>query len=222
MMYSPKETEVITGVVRFAYTNLIRARSYGMNRRKKYGTVILLPKEDVQSKMKIDAAVFAAIQKGLSGSWNGEAPPQMRNVLRDGDEPSHDGKPPQSFFQNHFVISARNQYRPEVVDIDLMPVEDDCDVYGGMYGHALLDFYPFVNGETGDKGVSCNILAALKTADGQYLHVRPRAREAFFELVLSHYPTTRCKEIQAMEALRTPYQAPDRDAYGQYYRPSPP
>jgi hypothetical protein len=59
-------TRVVTGEVRFSYCNLLKPRASMQGGEEKYSVTILLPKSDVATKQRIDAAIEAAKQNGTS------------------------------------------------------------------------------------------------------------------------------------------------------------
>ena len=70
------DTRVMTGKVRLSYVHLFKPYSAEKGQEEKYSCTILVPKTDVQTKMKLDAAINAAIEKGISSVWNGVKPPK--------------------------------------------------------------------------------------------------------------------------------------------------
>src|SRR5437764_14726963 len=94
MTNQPNQTRVVTGEVRFSYMNLLKPRENQFGGEPKFSVTILIPKTDVATKHRIDAAIEAAKQVGKSKSWNGVIPPMVSTPVHDGDgfRPS-DGMP---------------------------------------------------------------------------------------------------------------------------------
>ena len=55
------ETRVMTGKVRLSFVHLFKPYAAEKGQEEKYSCTILVPKTDVQTKAKLDAAINAAI-----------------------------------------------------------------------------------------------------------------------------------------------------------------
>ncbi|MBT2696378.1 DUF2815 family protein [Bacillus sp. ISL-40] len=164
-------TRVVTGEVRFSYVNLLKPRASMQGGEEKYSVTILLPKSDVATKQRIDAAIEAAKQVGKSKSWNGVIPPMVAIPVHDGDgvKPS-DGMPFGEECKGHWVFSASTKVDqpPVIVDANLNPIINPTEVYSGMYGKIAVNFGPYSN--AGKKGIGCYISKNVqKTRDGEPL-----------------------------------------------------
>lgn len=170
MTNQPNQTRVVTGEVRFSFVNLLKPRAMQPGQEEKYSVVILLPKSDVATKQRIDAAIEAAKQLGKT-KWNGVIPPQVAIPVHDGDgvKPS-DGMPFGEECKGHWVFSASTKadQPPKVVDANLNPILDPTEVYSGMYGKIAVNFGPY--SYSGKKGIGCYISTNVqKTRDGEPL-----------------------------------------------------
>ena len=160
--------QAITGNVRFSYVHLLKpyARENG---EPKYSVTILLPKGDATTKQRIDSAIEAATQTGASKLWGGR-PPRVATPVYDGDgvRPS-DGQPFGLECKGHWVFtaSAKADRPPQVMDAATNPIMQPAEVYSGMYGRAIVSFFPYA--VQGKKGVGCGLEAVQKLADGEPL-----------------------------------------------------
>ena len=174
-------TNVTTGKVRLSYVHLFKPYAYQQGQEEKYSAVVLIPKTDTDTMARINAAVEAAKQKGISGKWNGVCPPIVPSPVHDGDGVRpNDGMPFGEECKGHWVFtaSAKTDYPPVVVDIHNNPFIDQSEVYSGMYGRVNVEFYPYTFG--GKKGIGCGLKAVQKTADGEPLAGgRVSAEQAF-------------------------------------------
>ena len=131
---------------------------------------VLIPKSDVNTKARIDAAIEAAKQKGISEKWNGVCPPIVATPVYDGDgvRPS-DGMEFGPECKGHWVFtaSAKADYPPEVVDSQGNPIINQSEVYSGMYGRVNVTFFPYMFG--GKKGIGCGLGPVQKLEDGEVL-----------------------------------------------------
>lgn len=171
MTNQPMQTRVVTGEVRFSYVNLLKPRASMQGGEEKYSVTILLPKSDVATKQRIDAAIEAAKQVGKSKSWNGVIPPMVSIPVHDGDgvKPS-DGMPFGEECKGHWVFSASTKVDqpPVIVDINQNPIINPTEIYSGMYGRIAVNFGPYSN--AGKKGIGCYISKNVqKTRDGEPL-----------------------------------------------------
>ena len=57
---------VTTGRARFSFVHLYKPYAYQPGQEEKYQVTVLVPKSDVDTKARIDAAIEAAKQKGIS------------------------------------------------------------------------------------------------------------------------------------------------------------
>lgn len=157
---------VVTGRVRLSYVHLFTPYAKQPGQQAKYSVTILLPKSDVATKQRIDAAINAAIQEGVTSKWNGIRPPQVALPIYDGDgaRPS-DGMPFGDECKGHWVFTASSPNNaPEVVDVMLNPIINQSEVYSGMYGRVSIRFFPYLN--NGKKGVGCGLNNVQKLEDG--------------------------------------------------------
>jgi hypothetical protein len=170
-MNNPNPTRVVTGEVRFSYVNLLKPRASQQGGEEKYSVTILLPKSDVATKQRIDAAIEAAKQIGKAKSWNGVIPPMVAIPIHDGDgvKPS-DGMPFGEECKGHWVFSGSTKVDqpPVIVDIHQNPIINPSEIYSGMYGRIAVNFGPYSN--AGKKGIGCYISKNVqKTRDGEPL-----------------------------------------------------
>ena len=180
-------TEVTTGKVRLSYTNLFKPRAAQPGQDEKYSVTLLIPKTDVATKQRIDAAIEAAKQKGSSDKWGGQIPPVVPIPLHDGDgvKPS-DGTPYSDECKGHWVMtaSAKIDYPPDVVDQNLNPIINQSEIYSGCYARVNLNFYPYGGGTTGfRKGVGVGLGPVQKLEDGEPLGGGAKSANSVFSAV---------------------------------------
>lgn len=174
-------TNVTTGEVRLSYVHLFKPYAAMIGQEEKYSVTVLVPKTDMDTMNRINAAIEAAKQKGIAEKWSGQCPPIVQTPMHDGDgtRPS-DGMEFGPECKGHWVFtaSAKVDYPPEVVDLEGNPIINQSEVYSGMYGKVNVNFFPYSFG--GKKGIGCGLGAVLKTRDGEGLGGRmPTAAQAF-------------------------------------------
>lgn len=174
-------TNVTTGKVRLSYVHLFKPYAYQPGQEEKFQVTILVPKTDTDTMNRINAAIEAAKQKGISDKWNGVCPPIVPTPVYDGDgtRPS-DGMAFGPECRGHWVFtsSAKADYPPEVVDMNLNPIINQSEVYSGIYARVNVNFFPYAFG--GKKGIGCGLGPVQKVADGEALGgSAPTASQAF-------------------------------------------
>lgn len=163
-------TNVTTGEVRLSYVHLFKPYAAMQGQEEKYSCTILVPKTDTATMGRINAAIEAAKQKGISEKWNGQCPPVIPTPVNDGDgvRPS-DGMPYGPECKGHWVFnaSAKVDYPPEVVDSQGNPIINQSEIYSGIYAYVNVNFYPY--SFSGKKGIGCGLGPVMKRRDGEPL-----------------------------------------------------
>lgn len=162
-------TNVTTGEVRMSYVHLFQPYAAQQGQDPKYSVTCLLPKSDVNTKARIDAAIAAAKQKGVQNKWGGVLPPVVPTPVWDGDGVRTDGTPfgPECKGCWVFTAASKADRQPEVVDANLNPIINPSDVYSGMYGQVNFNAYPYF--AKGKKGIGFGLGPVRKTRDGEVL-----------------------------------------------------
>ncbi len=170
-------TAVTTGQVRLSYVHLFQPHANQPGQEAKYSTTILVPKSDVATMQRINAAIEAAAQKGTASIWNGVRPPQLKTPIWDGDGFRDNGEPFGPECKGHWVLTASSKTQQAIVDLGMNPIIDQSQVYSGMFGRVNINFFPYLN--SGKKGVGAGLGPVQKLADGEPLGGRISAEQAF-------------------------------------------
>lgn len=173
----PANTALTTGEVRLSFVNLFTPRANQPGQEPKYSTTILVPKTDFQTKQRLDAAIQAAIEKGVSTVWAGARPPQPKIPVYDGDGVRPNGEAFGPECKGHWVLTAGSKQQQAVVGPDLSPIIDQTRVYSGVYGRVNLNFFPYSN--SGNRGVGVGLGPVQILRDGEPLGGRISAEQAF-------------------------------------------
>ena len=134
------KTKVVTGLVRFSYVNIFRSRAFTDGQDAKYSICILIPKKDKKTLDKIQNAIDAAIEQGVSAKWGGKTPKGLHLPLRDGDEERADEAPE---YEGMMFLNANSQSKPGIVDADRNEILDADEVYSGCWGRVSINFFPY-------------------------------------------------------------------------------
>ena len=170
-------TKVITGPkTRWSYANVWDPKSINGG-TPKFSVSLIVPKSDVATVKKIEAAIQAAYEEGESKlKGNGKSVPSLKVLktpLRDGDLE----RPDDPAYANSYFINANSATAPGIVDADRQPILERSEVYSGVYGRASINFYAF--NSNGNKGIACGLNNLQKIADGEPLGGKSRAEDDF-------------------------------------------
>jgi len=212
---------VVTGKVRLSYVHLFSPYAKHPGDEPKFSTTILIPKQDVATRQRIDAAMAAATQEGVSSKWNGVRPPQVAVPIYDGDgvRPS-DGMPFGEECKRHWVMTASSKQKPDVVDLGLNPIINQSEIYSGVYARVSLRFFPY--NSNGKKGIGCGLGNVQKLEDGEPLGGRTSAASDFGEA--TGYALPAYQQPAYPQAAPAPVYAQPQPVYQQqtaYGAPAP-
>lgn len=162
-------TTLTTGMVRFSYLHLTKPYAQTPGSKEKYSATILFPKTDTETKQKIDAAIAAATQNGISAKWGGTAPAVVPNPLHDGDglRPNGEKFGPECAGCWVLTANANVDHKPTVVDANLQEIINPTEIYSGMYGRVSINFFAYAF--AGRKGIGCGLGPVQKLRDGDPL-----------------------------------------------------
>lgn len=170
-------THVITGKVRISYEHLTKPYANQPGAEEKFSATLLIPKSDAATRQRVDAAMAAAVQAGITSKWNGVRPPQIAAPVHDGDGVRPNGEPFGPECKGCWVMTASSRQRPEVVDSNLQPILSASDIYSGMYARVSLNFFPY--NTSGKRGIGCGLNNVQKLGDGEPLGGRTSAAADF-------------------------------------------
>lgn len=164
---------------RLSYVHLFKPYAAIQGQEEKYSTTILIPKTDIETKQKIDAAIRAAEAQGVEKTWNGVKPPKIPNPLRDGDGTKDDGTEFGPECKGHWVMtaSAKVDYPPKIVDRAVNPILDQSAIYSGIYANVSVNFFPYAF--AGKKGIGAGLGNVQKVKDGESLAGTRTAEQDF-------------------------------------------
>lgn len=169
-------SHVVTGLVRLSYVHIFQPYKKQNQSEAKYSVTVLLPKSDIATKQRIDAAIQAAILRGTQTCWQGQqVSPDL--PVHDGDGVKPRNRTPYSpECKGHWVINTSSNRRPQIVDANGNPIINESEVYSGCYGRVSMDFYPFANN---GMGIACGLGNVQKLQDGEVLGGGTTAEQDF-------------------------------------------
>ena len=154
-------TKVVTGEVRFSFLNVFTPKSINGS-AEKYSVSLLIPKTDIETIDKINRAVEAAKQTGIS-KFGGKIPAVLKLPLRDGDAE----RPDDEVYAGHYFVNANCSQPPVLFYKNGGKITDSTDLYSGCYGKASVNFYAY--NTNGNRGIACGLNGLMKTRDGEAL-----------------------------------------------------
>lgn len=159
----------VTGKARLSYVHLSAPYAREANATPKYECTVLIPKSDVETKKRMDAALAAAIKRGVEkGALKGIPTDKIKTPIYDGDGYRFDGYTPfPAECKGHWVLTARSNTQPTVVDSAKNPIIDESEIYSGMYGKVGIDFYAFA--VPSNRGIAAGLGNVMKVGDGERL-----------------------------------------------------
>lgn len=167
-------TKVVTGKVRFCYTNVFEPTAMNEGDTPRYSICILIPKSDTKTLDAINKAIEAAKVAGKAklADKTGRIPSSIKTPLRDGDDERGDDPA----FADTMFINANSMRKPVVVDKNLNPIMSMDEFYSGCYGRVSLNFYAF---NVQSKGIAAGLQNIQKLEDGEMLAGGSTAEDDF-------------------------------------------
>lgn len=177
---SDKPDNIITPEFRGSYCNLVTPRVPGRksakqdpDKKPKYGMLIVLPKDDSETK-KFIARLKAAIDAVCVAKFGKPIPHNKLKdfPIRSGDDDENED------FAGHILIPASNTFKPNIIDEHGQKLFDEESLYSGAWYRAGI--YPWAwDHELSGKGVSINLNTVLKVRDDEAFTSKANAEDDF-------------------------------------------
>lgn len=175
---SKKHPNMCTVNCVISYANLNQPRAFG-DQAPKYGGSLIVKKSDATAKARIDAAMKAAYEDGLSIlKGKSRTAPSFEDIIKDG--PLHDGdlkSDGDPAYANAWYLNAKNNRKPMIIDTDKNEILDPSEIYSGIHAKCAISFYAY--NKAGNKGIGVSLQIVMKTADGEPLGSSISIDEAF-------------------------------------------
>lgn len=169
-------SRLVTDKVRFSYVAVFEPKAVNGG-DEKYSVTLLIPKNDTNTYQRIMAEINKTLQENVADTFKGVMPANPSLPIYDGDglRPSGEVFGPEC--KGHWVMTAKSNIAPEVVDDKCQPIISKNEFYSGCYGKASIGFYAY--NQNGNKGIGCGLGNVQKLEDGQPLDGRTTAAEDF-------------------------------------------
>lgn len=124
-----KGVKFTTPLARLSFPKLFKPEQFQGKGDAYFGCALLFPKSSDLGEMK-KAIVKAATEAfGEKANW----PKDLSLPWRDGDDQAdYEG------YADHYYVNAKTKRKPVIVGRDKAPIEDESEIYGGLYGRAVL------------------------------------------------------------------------------------
>lgn len=149
------ETKFNTGKVRVSYPHVFEKDQNG-----KYSLVALIPKTDEKTYQKVMEACKALYAEHKNNTLKGLKFEEVMLPIHDGDGRKPKGGAYGAECAGMWVLSAKTNSKPVIVDAYNVPVTDQDEVYPGTWGRVAIAFGVYNN--SGNRGITC-YLNGLKT-----------------------------------------------------------
>lgn len=156
---------VVTGrKTRFSYLNANEPKEALNGGKPRYSASLIIPKSDAVTIEKIKKAIQAAYEDG-QGKFrgNGKAVPALKDIkypLRDGDQE----RPDDEAYRNSYFVNCNSERKPKAFDVNGNDIIDPSELYSGIYGKAMIEFFAY--NTNGNRGIGCGFQGLKKYEDG--------------------------------------------------------
>lgn len=162
-------TKVVFGPVRLSYPHLLKRHSFNEGEDGKYSSIMLIPKDEKPTIRAIKEGIEAAKQQGLVSKWGGKEPKYLDLPVFDGDKQldkrGNEKENPDENLFGHYWVRTKSNSKPAVIDRQKEPINDEEEVYGGMWAMVSVTFFPYA--ANGNTGIGCALNSVMKWADGE-------------------------------------------------------
>ena len=142
----------------------------------KYSLCLIIPKDDVETLNKYQAALEAAYAAGEKKLATGKSMPQLSAIRC----PLHDGdveKPGQEAYANSYYLNASGKERPDVFGRDREAIDPD-EIYSGCTVNVSLNLYAYNAGGV-SKGIAAGLNGVQLVKKGERFGWSRRTRDDF-------------------------------------------
>lgn len=145
------------------YPHLVTPYAFDPSQQAKYEVTMVIPKTDKAFEQNFKAAIDAAIKE----KWANKAPSNLRlPLLVDGDEKTDKNGKPIKAFANSWLLKAKSNKQPLLIDHSNQPIEDEDEIYSGCKCGVIFNTFAY---EKPTKGISLSVSGIKKLADGERL-----------------------------------------------------
>ena len=159
-MSKNNRVKAVTGLVRFANVHIYEPISPTAGVTPKYSITLIISKSDSKTIDCVNDACSQVKELNLNIFNNKSA---ISLGLRDGDI-DREGDP---IYSKSYFLNASSTEKPGIVDVDLNPLIQRNDLYGGCYGRVSITFYAYSAG--GRSGIAAGLNNIQKLQEGEII-----------------------------------------------------
>lgn len=164
-------TKVVTNKAVLDYPRLIKPKVNNKyaDSEAKYGTTIIIPKDDIETIEKINQAIKAVIACACFTDAD-----DIKLPLKDGDE-VHPGE---ALYENSVYLYASSSFRPRLVDNKVQEIKYCVnEFHSGSYAKAAIQFEHY--NYNGIKGLKAELISIQILKGNKLLESRSRPEDDF-------------------------------------------
>jgi len=171
-----KMKKLLTPKFRGSFVNLIEPRAIDPNAEAKYSMLIPIAKSEKTflKSLRKECERVATEKFGKRTTLK-----QLKLAIKDGDEA------PDNVIEatkDCYYFTASSKIKPGVISKDGTVLQDHDEVYSGAWYRAAISVYAWQH-PTGGKGVSINLLSAMKVADDEAFGPKSDPYSDFSDLI---------------------------------------
>lgn len=124
-----KGVKFTTPLARLSFPKFFKPEQFQGKGEAYFGCALLFPKSADLTEMKKSIVKAAVEAYGEKSKW----PKGLSLPWRDGDnQADYEG------YTDHFYVNAKSKRKPVLVNKDKEPITEESEIYGGLYGRAVL------------------------------------------------------------------------------------
>lgn len=126
----------------------------------KYQVTILIPKTETEAVKTLRSIIAEVTDIGKVTKWGQTLPPNLKEVLRDGDERRND---PNGVYKGCWYLTAKSARQVPVFNRNKLPITNPDELYSGIWGAVNLAVFPYK--ASGSCGLAAGLNAVMKLRD---------------------------------------------------------
>ena len=159
-----KDVRVVLGPCRISYPHVFEPYANNPDDTPKYSASILIPKAEQATIDIIKKAIKVVFDRAVSSKWAGTRPRDgyWNDPLQDGDSPKKTGDDRSEEYKDCWFVTAKSLQKPALFNKDGSDLDDEEEIYGGVWAYVVIRFYSY---SKGSKGIGCELFGLKKFKD---------------------------------------------------------
>lgn len=176
-MKKAQKTMVVIPEARLAYINVWEPKRI-VNGTRKYSCEVIFPESDIETTIKVQEAIVAAIEEYGNRIPTDEQDGVLTTPLKSGDRE----RPNDPAYEGMYFMRASSVSAPGVVYSNFKPIINRAEVYSGIYAKVSVSFYVYNKLDKYGypaQGVACCLRNIMKLRDGKPMGRRNTPEDDF-------------------------------------------